>query len=184
MVPSWAGQQWEGTVENKASTVTTTLHFCCFNKETESGVGTHKIQTELIIVAPVRDAQKRPIHSFKSGMFIRFISIVVFLFCSFSLGTKPRSYWPKRDEILGNNWLKCNICTEINSKQIGNYLQSKHSCKCLSLGSLQFLEFHWFKRYTWFESYASNCFQFVGNIVKMLHRSKSPFKMPCLPDWS
>lgn len=100
----------------------------------------------------------RPIHSFKSGMFIHFIVIVVFLLCIFSLGTKPCSYWPRRDEILGNNWLKCNICTEINSKQIGNDLLSKHSRKCLSLGSLQFLEFHWFNCYTWFELYASNCF--------------------------
>lgn len=73
----------------------------------------------------------RPIHSFKSGMFIHFIIIVVFL-----SGNKPRSYWPERGKILGNNWVKCNICTEINSKQIGNDLQSKHARKCLSLGSL------------------------------------------------
>lgn len=81
-------------------------------------------------------ATDRPIHSFESGMFIHFIIIVVFLLCIFSLGTKPRSYWPQHDAILGNNWLKCNICTEINSKQIGNYLLSKHARECLSLGSL------------------------------------------------
>lgn len=36
-----------------------------------------------------------------------------------ALGTEPR-YWAERDEILANNWLKCIICTEMNSKQIGN----------------------------------------------------------------
>lgn len=60
----------------------------------------------------------RPIHSFKSGLFIHFIIFVVFLLCSFpdSSGNGATFILAERDELLGNNWLKCNICTEINSK--------------------------------------------------------------------
>lgn len=130
-------------MENKASTVTTTLHFCCFNKETGSGVGTHKIQTELIIVAAVRDAQTDQFTVSSRGCLSTSSSLLSFFYAVFlmALGMEPRSYWSESDELLGNNWLKCNICSEINSKQIGNYLQGE----CLSLGSLQFLEFHQFK---------------------------------------
>lgn len=186
MVPSWARQQWEGTVENKASTVTTTLHFCCFNKETGSGVGTHKIQTELIIVAPVRDAQTDQFTVSSRGCLSTSSSLLCFFYAVslIALGMEPHSYWPMCDKLLGNNWLKCNICPEINSKQIGNDLQGKQSYDCLSLGSLQFLESHHFKCSTWFESCASKPFRFAGNIAKMLYRTKSPLKMPCLPDWS
>lgn len=184
MVPSWARQQWEGTVENKASTVTTTLHFCCFNKETGSGVGTHKIQTELIIVAPVRDAQTDQFTVSSRGCLSTSSSLLCFFLCSFldSSGNGATLVLVRVRQAIGKQLVK-NATFAL--KYIVNKLEMTYrSRECLSLGSLQFLESHHFKCSTWFELYASKHFRFAGNIAKMLYRTKSPLKMPCLPDWS
>lgn len=75
-----------GTVENKASGATTTLHLCRSDGETGSGVGTHKTQTEITIVA-LAGHTDRPIHRnklswvFRGTLFIQFIIVVVFVFC-------------------------------------------------------------------------------------------------------
>lgn len=84
----------EGTVENKASAVTTTLHFCCFNKETGSGFGTRKFQTELIIASPVRDAQTDQFTVSSQGCLPISSSLLCFFYAVslIGLGTEPHSW--------------------------------------------------------------------------------------------
>lgn len=56
--PIAGGTAVRRTVENKASAATTTHHLCRFNWETGSGVGTHKTQTEITIVASARHTDR------------------------------------------------------------------------------------------------------------------------------
>lgn len=107
----------KGTVENKASAATTTLHFCRSNWETGSGVGSHKTQTEITIVASARHTD-RAIHRNKlywvSGGNVVYplhhhccVCLLPFSFDSFGNEATYILNWnPKCKEILGEQLLK------------------------------------------------------------------------------